>query len=51
MRTRVTDLLDIFSANRSLVGINVGGGAMGFLTERVGVRWDVRYFRSVGELL
>lgn len=25
-----------------------GGGATGFLTDRVGVNWDVRYFRSVG---
>jgi hypothetical protein len=50
MRTRVDDVLDIFTANRSLVGINVGGGAMGFFTERVGVRWDVRYFKSVSDL-
>lgn len=50
MRTRVEDVLDIFSTNRSLVGINVGGGAIGFLTDRVGVRWDLRYFRSVGDL-
>ena len=24
------------------------GGVTGFLTDRVGVNWDVRYFRSVG---
>ena len=28
--------------------IDVGGGATGFFNERVGVSWDLRYFRSVG---
>ena len=26
----------------------VGGGATGFVTDRVGVDWQLRYFRSVG---
>ena len=26
----------------------IGGGATGFLTDRIGLNWDVRYFRSVG---
>jgi hypothetical protein len=52
MRSRTGDFFDIFSANRrvTLVGIDVGGGLIGFLTERAGVRWDLRYFRSVTEL-
>jgi len=49
MRTRIKDLADIFSSERNLVGINLGGGAIGFFSERVGVRWDVRYFKSVSE--
>ena len=28
-------------------GYNVGGGAVGFLTNRVGLRFDLRYFRHV----
>ena len=28
--------------------IDVGGGATGFFNERVGVGWDLRYFRSFG---
>ena len=32
----------------TLGAIDVGGGAMGFFNERVGVSWDLRYFRSVG---
>jgi hypothetical protein len=34
---------------RSLPAIDVGGGVTGFLTDRVGVNWDLRYFRSLGE--
>ena len=49
MRTRIKDLADIFSSERNLVGINLGGGAIGFFSERVGVRWDVRYFKSVSD--
>ena len=32
----------------TLAAIDVGGGATGFFNERVGVAWDLRYFRSVG---
>ena len=27
--------------------MNLGGGAVGFLTRDTGLRWDVRYFRSI----
>lgn len=50
MRVRLNDFLNLISAERDLLGINVGGGAIGFFTERVGVRWDVRYFKSVNDL-
>jgi hypothetical protein len=29
------------------MGMNVGGGAVGFLTDRTGVRFDLRYFKNV----
>ena len=32
----------------SLGVLDFGGGVTGFLTDRVGLNWDVRYFRSVG---
>ena len=32
----------------TLAAIDLGGGATGFFNERVGVGWDLRYFRSVG---
>lgn len=31
----------------NVAGYNVGGGAVGFLTNRVGLRFDLRYFRHV----
>lgn len=31
----------------NLVGMNVGGGAVGFLSDHVGVRFDLRYFRNI----
>ena len=39
---------DILDVHTSLRVLDFGGGATGFLTDRVGVNWDVRYFRSVG---
>jgi len=28
--------------------IDMGGGATGFLTNRIGISWDLRWFRSIG---
>ncbi|MBK5297364.1 MAG: hypothetical protein JJE40_09410 [Vicinamibacteria bacterium] len=38
-------LLDVQTTMKVL---DFGGGATGFLTDRIGLNWDVRYFRSVG---
>lgn len=41
---------DYFGAlplDTSLGGINVGGGATGFLSDRVGLNWELRYFRTL----
>jgi hypothetical protein len=32
----------------NLPAMDIGGGVTGFLTRRIGVNWDVRYFRSLG---
>jgi hypothetical protein len=34
---------------RNLSGFNVGGGAIGMLSRRTGVRWDLRYLRGIGD--
>ena len=43
-----TDPLDLLGVDTTLGVANFGGGVTGFLTDRVGVNWDVRYFRSFG---
>ena len=37
----------IVPARVDVMGMNLGGGAVGFVTDRVGVRFDLRYFRNV----
>jgi hypothetical protein len=37
-----------FEIRDTLAAVDLGGGATGFFNERVGVGWDIRYFRSVG---
>ena len=38
---------DVFSLHRNVVGYNIGGGAFGPLTDRTGVRFEVRRFGYV----
>lgn len=47
MRARADSLGGVFPIRANMGALNVGGGATGFLTERFGVGWDLRYFRSV----
>jgi hypothetical protein len=46
LSARIDDIADTFPFG-TMVGMNVGGGAMGFFTERAGIRWDLRYFRNL----
>ena len=34
--------------SRNLSAFNLGGGAIGMLSRRTGVRWDLRYLRGIG---
>ncbi len=36
-----------FPIQENLVGFNVGGGAVGFLSRRTGIRFDLRYYSTV----
>lgn len=49
MRTRVEDAAELFEIDNNNFGINFGGGVMGFATDNVGFRGDIRYFRAFGE--
>jgi hypothetical protein len=41
------DQLDNVPIRLNLLGMNIGGGGVGFLSDRVGLRFDLRYFRKV----
>jgi hypothetical protein len=47
MVARAEDFLGILPVSDTLPAIDVGGGVSGFVTAKVGVAWDLRYFRSV----
>ncbi len=48
MRVRQTTSFDVFDVAATIPAIDVGAGALGFLTRRVGVCWELRRFQSVG---
>jgi len=49
MKSRVEDADALFEIDNNDFGINLGGGVMGFMTDNVGFRGDIRYFRAFGE--
>ena len=40
------DALGILTIDRNMPALSIGGGAIGFLNSRAGVRFDLRYIRS-----
>ena len=47
IRTNVQDAGEFFDVTtKNDFGFDVGGGVMGFFSQNVGIRGDVRYFRS-----
>lgn len=46
MRVRTDDYFGALKVRDTVGAIGIGGGAIGFLTNRVGVAWDVRRFSS-----
>ena len=48
MHARIDDFLGVLRVTSTLPAMDVGGGVTGFLTTRLGLNWDVRYFRTVG---
>jgi hypothetical protein len=48
MYARSEDVVDVLTVSRTLAALDIGGGVTGFFTNRIGVSWDVRYFRSIG---
>jgi hypothetical protein len=48
VRVNANASIPTLSFDTTLGIADFGGGVTGFLTDRVGVNWDVRYFRSFG---
>jgi hypothetical protein len=49
LQSSVEDVEQLFEVSNSDFGINLGGGAMGFMTDHVGFRGDLRYNRSLSD--
>jgi hypothetical protein len=47
MRARMIDVNRVAPVRSNLLGASMGAGAEGFLTDRIGLRWDLRYFREI----
>lgn len=47
LRTRITDVDEFFDIDDNSFGVNVGAGVHAFFTDNVGMRADVRYFRTL----
>ncbi len=47
IRTKATSVDNFFDLNDNSFGVNIGGGLIGQFNDRVGLRGDVRYFRSI----
>lgn len=48
MRMRLEDVYEVFSFSQVRPTVDFGAGAVGFITNRVGVAWEVRRFQSIG---
>lgn len=47
LRASAKDSFDILPVSANLLGYNVGGGATGFLTDKTGLRFELRYFSNL----
>jgi hypothetical protein len=47
LRASVDDPSNVLDVRHNIAGLNVGGGAVGFITDRTGLRFDLRYFRHL----
>lgn len=48
VRVYSNQVVSTVSVDDTLPAIDIGGGATGFLSDHIGVSWDVRYFKSLG---
>jgi len=51
MRVHKQDYFDVFNVTETFAATDFGGGATGFITNRIGICWEARYFRAVSRKL
>jgi hypothetical protein len=44
----IKDVVNLLPANGNWLGLSVGGGAIGHLTTRTSLRFDIRHIRTLG---
>jgi opacity protein-like surface antigen len=49
LRSDVTSVGNLFDFNENSFGMNAGAGVMGFFSDNVGIRGDIRYFRAFSD--
>jgi hypothetical protein len=49
MRLRTTTAQNVFNVATSVPVFDIGAGALGFLTDRVGISWELRRFQDIGK--
>ena len=47
MRARVTTTAGLLNSRANLLGLDIGGGAIGFVSPRAGVRFELRHFKNL----
>jgi hypothetical protein len=47
IQARSNDVIGVFPLERDLLGLTLGGGAIGMLSERTGVRFDLRHLKAI----
>jgi opacity protein-like surface antigen len=47
LKEKIDEADDLFDVDDNSWGFNLGGGIVGFFTDNIGLRGDVRYFRSL----
>ena len=47
MHARVTTQAGLLNTSSNLLGLDIGGGAIGFISPRAGVRFELRHFKNL----
>jgi hypothetical protein len=47
MHVRSDNFVPSFSISDNVASMDIGGGVTGFLTQRIGLNWEVRRFRTL----